>query len=339
MNASTFTSMPSQKRTQVIALGLAGLVLLLASFVLPFVEAGKFGRANQGHLFSGVKQLWLQGHTALAFIVSFCGMLAPLLLLLAALLISIGNPSNAVVSRLHRLQARLHPWAMPDVRLLAILVAFLKLSSLVEAGPASGLWCYAGAALCTVLLTRKLGMDDAHHSDHPRELRLQVSAALGLSSAFLLIPAYLLPVMSFQTIGNQHADSILSSVVKLVQGHHWGLALIIFTASLLVPVLKLVGILTLLAGARRRRPAATGALQRLYAVVHGVGRWSMLDVFLIAFLSGIVDFGSLASIQARPGALAFALAVILTMLSTAALNPSDFEPAGSPQTSPAHEHS
>jgi len=337
MSASTSSTVASQgpsRRGPIVAWSLAGLCLLITSFSLPFVEAGKFGRANQGHLFSGVHQLWTQGHSALALIVSFCGMLAPLLLLLAAPILSQARMNSRQPTQLQRLHLHLHAWAMPDVRLLAILVAFLKLSSLVEASPAAGLWCYAGAAFCTVMLTRELTPPQPHPARLSRPLRLQLSAALGLAAAFLLIPAYLLPVMSFDTIGNHHADSIISSVAKLAHAHQWGLALIIFTASLLVPVLKLVGILTLLVAAHRRRRSASPALQKLHAIVHGVGRWSMLDVFLIAFLAGIVDFGSLGSVQARPGALAFAMAVILTMLSTANLEESDFEPI----TFSAHEH-
>jgi paraquat-inducible protein A len=106
----------------------------------------------------------------------------------------------------------------------------------------------------------------------------------------------------------------------LWQDGSWGVAAIVFTASILVPLLKIGGLITLLFAARR--PSAhRRALTRLYAALDIIGRWSMLDVFLVAFLCGAVQFGSLAKVEPRPGAIAFAGAVVLTMLATDAFDP------------------
>lgn len=147
------------------------------------------------------------------------------------------------------------------------------------------------------------------------------AASLGLAALIALVPAYLLPVMSIERLGQAHADTIFSSVWKLWHQGLWGLALIVFTASLLVPLLKLTGLGLLLAGARWPGLAPADVLTRLHGVVHFIGRWSMLDIFLVAFLCGIVRFEGLATVAARPGAVAFAGAVILTMLATAAFDP------------------
>lgn len=147
------------------------------------------------------------------------------------------------------------------------------------------------------------------------------ATALAVAAAAMLGPAYLLPVMSVERLGHAHADTIFSGVWKLWHQGMWGLALIVFTASLLVPVLKLTGLAFLLAATRWPGLAPVARLERLHAVLHLVGRWSMLDIFLIAFLCGIVRFGGLASIEARPGAVAFACVVVLTMLATAAFDP------------------
>lgn len=147
------------------------------------------------------------------------------------------------------------------------------------------------------------------------------AAALGGAALLVLVPAYLLPVMSIEVMGHVHADTIFSGVLKLWHQGMWGIALIVFTASLLVPVLKLTGLGLLLAAVRWPGLAPAATLERLHGFVHFIGRWSMLDIFLVAFLCGIVRFDSLASVEARPGALAFATAVILTMLATAAFDP------------------
>jgi paraquat-inducible protein A len=147
------------------------------------------------------------------------------------------------------------------------------------------------------------------------------SAAFALAAAIMLVPANTLPVMSIEKLGRAHADTIFNGVWKLWHQGMWGLAIIVFTASLLVPVLKLSGLALLLAASRWRGIAGPEPLGRLHGVLHFIGRWSMLDIFLVAFLCGIVRFGGIASVGVRPGAVAFAGAVILTMLATACFDP------------------
>jgi paraquat-inducible protein A len=86
-------------------------------------------------------------------------------------------------------------------------------------------------------------------------------------------------------------------------------------------LLKIVGLGLLLMRARHPRPHGRGVLTRLYTVLDFIGRWSMLDVFLVAFLAGAVQFGALAKVLPQPGAVAFAAAVVLTMLATDAFDP------------------
>lgn len=155
---------------------------------------------------------------------------------------------------------------------------------------------------------------------HRKPASIVRSGALGLAALIALMPAYVLPVMSIELLGQAHADTIFSGVLKLWHEGLWGLALIVFTASLLVPMLKLGGLGLLLAAVRWPGLAPAAALARLHGVVHFIGRWSMLDIFLVAFLCGIVRFQGLATVEARPGAVAFGAAVVLTMLATAAFD-------------------
>lgn len=157
------------------------------------------------------------------------------------------------------------------------------------------------------------------HHRVPRSLAR--SAALGLSAIILLVPAYLLPVMSIAQFGREQADTIFSGVGKLWAHGQWGIALIVFTASLLVPLLKLLSLGLLLAVARWPGLVPAATLGRLHRLLHIIGPWSMLDIFLVAFLCGIVRFDGLATVVARPGALAFAAVVVLTMLATEAFDP------------------
>jgi paraquat-inducible protein A len=142
------------------------------------------------------------------------------------------------------------------------------------------------------------------------------SAALGLAGLIMLVPANVLPVVSTHRLGQPRTDTIWSSVMALHNDGLWGIALIVFVASIVVPLLKLAGLAALVHAAHTRTTTRRRGLTRLYALVKFIGRWSMLDVFLVAFLAGAVQFGRVASVRPEPGVIAFAAAVVLTILAT-----------------------
>jgi paraquat-inducible protein A len=152
------------------------------------------------------------------------------------------------------------------------------------------------------------------------------SAALTVAAALMLIPAQLLPVLSTETSGHYRSDTIFSGTVALWQQGLWVIAIIVFTASIAIPVLKLMGLGWLLWHARHPPPGSALQLTKIYAALDFIGRWSMLDVFLAAFLTGLVQFGGLSTVTARGGIVAFAAAVVLTVLATRALDPRIFWP-------------
>ncbi len=147
------------------------------------------------------------------------------------------------------------------------------------------------------------------------------AAALALAAAVMLLPANLLPVLNTETSGYNRSDTIFSGVVELWRQGLWVIAIIVFTASIVIPVLKLAGLGWLLLNARRGASEDSRRLTRLYAALDFIGRWSMLDVFLAAFLAGLVQFGELSTVQPRGGIVAFAAAVVLTVLATQAFDP------------------
>lgn len=145
--------------------------------------------------------------------------------------------------------------------------------------------------------------------------------ALGVAAGFMLVPANLLPVLSTNLGGQTREDTILSGIVALADDGLWAIAAIVFVASIAIPVLKLAGLAWLVFAARREQPANPRGLTRMYHRLAFIGRWSMLDVFLVAFLTGTVQFGALSTIEPRPGIVAFAAAVVLTVLATDAFDP------------------
>jgi paraquat-inducible protein A len=142
-----------------------------------------------------------------------------------------------------------------------------------------------------------------------------------LAATILYIPANLLPVMYTSSLFGKEDDTIISGVVYFWTSGSPALAVIIFIASIVVPVLKLAS-LSLLAFTAQRR-SRWQPLQRtvLYRIVEFVGRWSMLDIFVITLTVALVRFQSLAVITAGPGAMAFCAVVVLTMIASMQFDP------------------
>lgn len=147
------------------------------------------------------------------------------------------------------------------------------------------------------------------------------SWALLIAAVLLYIPANLLPVMYTSSLGSTQADTILSGVVYLWVSGSWPLALVVFFASIMVPMLKLVSLALLLISVQTRSRWRPVDRTRLYRVTELVGRWSMVDIFVVTMLVALVNLRPLASVDAGPGAVAFGAVVVLTMLAAEAFDP------------------
>ncbi len=149
---------------------------------------------------------------------------------------------------------------------------------------------------------------------------VEVTWALLLAAAILYIPANLLPVMSVYMLGTGQPDTIISGVMHLLEAGQWPLAVLIFAASIVVPLLKLFTLSFLLVSIQMKSLWRPRDRVILFRVTEYVGRWSMVDVFVVAILSGLVQFGNLARIEADIGTFSFAAVVVLTMLAAHTLD-------------------
>ena len=145
--------------------------------------------------------------------------------------------------------------------------------------------------------------------------------ALLLTSAILYIPANLLPIMTINSLGQGSPSTIMAGVIELMQHGMIPIAAVVFVASILVPTFKLVGIALLLFSVQRHQPLSARQRIIMYRFIEFIGRWSMLDIFVIAILVAVVNFGRIASVEANLGAVAFASVVVLTMLAAVTFDP------------------
>ncbi len=157
--------------------------------------------------------------------------------------------------------------------------------------------------------------------------------ALLIAACVMYVPANLLPVMVTQSLfGTQH-DTILSGIIYFWVSGSYGLAAVVFVASFLVPLFKLAALFILAMSAQRGSPWRRHERARLYHVIEIIGRWSMLDVFVVSLLTGLVQIRGFAVITAGIGIAAFGAVVVLTMLASLSFDPRlswDDEPAAVP---------
>ena len=150
---------------------------------------------------------------------------------------------------------------------------------------------------------------------------LQRTWACVLAAAVLYIPANTLPVMVTTSALQRDEHTLLGGIHELWLDGSWGLAVIVFIASIAVPVLK-IGVLGLLAWSVRSKPQWRRLERaRLYRLIDTVGHWSMLDVYVVVLLAATVRFGPLASVAAGWGLLSFAGVVVLTLVATWSFDP------------------
>ena len=150
---------------------------------------------------------------------------------------------------------------------------------------------------------------------HRKRESLSRSWAYLLSAVIMYIPANLYPVLQSRTVAGDESHTIMGGVVALWRGGSWPLALLVFFASIVVPLLKLLAMTLLLVSVHARWSWRLRERAHLYRLVEFVGRWSMLDIFVVAILVALVRLRSLATMDAGPGALAFGAVVVLSMLA------------------------
>jgi paraquat-inducible protein A len=160
-----------------------------------------------------------------------------------------------------------------------------------------------------------------HTLEHRKQNSLARVWACVVAAAILYVPANVLPVMTIVRLGRGGPRTILGGVVELADDRAWALAIVVLLASVIIPLLKLAGLSTMLVMTALRSSRALLPRTRLYKLIRAIGRWSMIDIFMLTTLVGLLQMGRLATVLPEDGALAFAAVVVLTMLGTEWLDP------------------
>ena len=159
------------------------------------------------------------------------------------------------------------------------------------------------------------------HLHHRKPDSLQRTWALLIASVVLYVPANYFPVLSVVQLGAGQPATIIGGVEELLTSRMYPLAALVFFASILVPMLKMVGLAAMLVTVQTGAGEWLRERTRLYHFIRGIGRWSMIDIFMESLLGALVRFGAVVTIQPGMGAVAFCGVVILTMLAAETFDP------------------
>lgn len=344
-----------------LALHWAAVILVVLAHSLPFMSFELEGRVVSSHLWEGAVALGAAGMWPLGALVLLLATIIPGVKILLGIFVLSAvhrNRTSRRVAIAFRWLLALKPWSMMEVFMLGVIVAFVKLSDLAEIGLGPGLWSFA--VLIPLLAAAEFILDPREVWDgfepqlragelnrkaiaachvcaqltdaedctrclapmhHRKPHSLSATWALVIAAAILYVPANLLPIMTVVSFGQGEPDTIISGIFLLLEAGMAPVAALVFFASILVPVLKLIGLIFLLISVQFRMSFSRRDRTRLYRMIELVGRWSMVDVFMIAILTSLVNLGQIATIQPNTGALCFASVVVLTMLASMRFDP------------------
>jgi paraquat-inducible protein A len=154
--------------------------------------------------------------------------------------------------------------------------------------------------------------------------------ALLIAAIALYFPANLLPIMTVKSLGSGSPNTIFSGIMELIAAKMWPVAMVVLIASIVVPLLKISTLSYLLISVQRGSVKRRRDRTRMYRLTEAIGRWSMVDIYVVAILVAAIQLGNIAEIEAGPAGIPFAGVVILTMLAAAAFDPRLIWDAGEP---------
>ena len=185
--------------------------------------------------------------------------------------------------------------------------------------------CHLCHQLVTLPKERGEGILHCPRCGEPMHIRkpnsIQYTWALVIASIIFYIPANLLPMMEVHTFAGTQADTILSGVLYFLETGSYLIAAVIFIASIIVPITKLVILIYLLISVQRGSVKNKRRRKKLYVLTEIIGKWSMVDVYVVAIMIALVHFGGLTEIRAGAGATYFLLVVVITMLAAMQFDP------------------
>ncbi|WP_297203046.1 membrane integrity lipid transport subunit YebS [uncultured Pluralibacter sp.] len=339
--------------TRLGAMAIAMLLLMPFAWSEPLLHLDLFGMGLNASLLQGIWQMTDQGDPIPAAMVLFCTVGAPLVLVLSIAYLWLGNTLGMNLRPVLIMLEKLKEWVMLDIYLVGIGVAAIKVQDYAYIQPGTGLVAFVSLVVLSILTLIHLNIEQlwdrfypqrpalrpdpglqiclgCHHTGfadsrgrcrrchiplrHRQPYSLQKSWAALIASLIFLFPANLLPISVVYVNGARQDDTILSGIMSLASSNI-AVAAVVFIASILVPFTKVLVLLALLISIHFKCERGLKARMALLRIVKWIGRWSMLDLFVMALTMSLINRDQLLAFTMGPAAFYFGSAVILTILA------------------------
>lgn len=313
------------------AFAFSALVFLILSLPFNFLSFRASGQKHSIDLPGGLAVLIENDYVSLALITGLATLLLPGMVLLGFVVLSLARINNQrpnYLKRVYRAVCWLMPWSMAEIFLVGTLVSLIKITELADVSIGLSFYAFIGFTLCMTLsmvyfdknqyalwlndgalpAPKPLTEPEASHS-------VQRTWALLITASLLYIPANILPIMQTELFGKTEPSTIVGGVISLWESGSYPVALIILIASVVVPVVKIAILGWLNYSVQTGQIKRKSRRIRYYRFTEGIGRWSMIDVFVVAVLVALIQLGNTLSIFPGPAALAFCAVVFVTMVA------------------------
>lgn len=360
---STLERTHGRSVTAALACSAATLILLLPGNLATFLTTNALGISRHSVVASAATAMLKDGWPFLALVIFLFAVAFPLIRfsLLTAVLVQVRRGEHRPwLGRAFRWANDLETWAMPDVYILGLAVAYFRLAAALNVSLGPGAICYVLAGMLSLFVRatldkaevwRRIASDnELTHGDasvacfeceqlHPatcegcacsrcgyklrqrKRFAIPRTIALTIAAVLLYIPANALPIATLPINYQPLKYTVLEGVLDLLEVGLYGLAALVFTASFAIPILKLVGLGWCVQSVLTRSKSRLVAKTRVYRIVEEVGRWSMVDPFVIGCFVPVMHYNSLIYGRAEPAASPFTAVVILTVISAKTFDP------------------
>lgn len=338
---------------RLVCLALLMLVMMPLAWTLPLLQIRLLGMPIAANVMTGIMHMLQQGDLVTAVMIAFCVIGTPLALCLAICYLAIGERFGFNLRPVLLLLKKTKEWIMFDIYLLGVAVAAIKVQDYADLFAGYGLVAFISLTLLYTLLIIHLNLEQLWRKFYPQPHQclnaeqvlcclychyngtanqqdlcprchlpfnkrqpnsLQKTWAALISSIILLVPANFLPISIIYVSGSKQEDTLFTGIISLASGNI-PIAIVVFIASIFVPIFKVIVMLTLLLSIHCKSEQGLKTRIRLLRAVRWIGRWSMLDLFVISLTMSLVDRSQLLAFTMGPAAVYFGAAVFLTLLS------------------------
>ena len=343
----TFSVIHRNANERIIAFAITGLIFLLASLPFKFLSFSSNGLENHFDIITSFVVLINNNFQLLALIELLTIFAFPCLVLLSVIYLLI--PMNKGLypkhgRRILDMVFKLLPWTMVEIFFIGVLVSLIKIIAMADIKLGLSFYAFILFALSMTLVVLHLDkhqlyqllakVEKAHNIERqqsPPLLKEENSAAhtfsvqktwaLLITAVILYVPANIFPIMTTRILGQEDPSTIIGGVILLWHLGSYPIAIIIFVASVIVPIAKILVLAWLNYSVQKQSDTLSLERVKWYRLAEFVGRWSMIDVFVVIILASLIQLGPSMSITPGIATLAFSAVVIVTMLAAMSFEP------------------